>query len=229
MVLAHQDWAPRLEEIEPGAIQVRTVLTRQGGESLEQALDRACPRAPEAWRPPELDPDEPVLSFYTSGTTGKPKGVMLTHRKLTFGGPNMAQNYGLRAEDVTLAALPMVHVFCIASPFMGAFSSGGGVVVMESFKTEEALAAIARHRVTWFPGVPTMFTYLLKALDESRAYVADLTRALDENQDERVRAMCAWALGRIGGDAAARALREAAGTARGLLQEEIDLALEDLA
>lgn len=74
MVLAHQDWTPRLEEIEPGAIQVRTVLTRQGGQSLEQALDRACPQAPEAWRPPELDPDEPVLTFTPRAPPASPRG-----------------------------------------------------------------------------------------------------------------------------------------------------------
>ena len=61
------------------------------------------------------------------------------------------------------------------------------------------------------------------------AYVADLARALDEDRDERVRAMCAWALGRIGGKAAARALRKASGTAQGPLQEDIDLALAESA
>ena len=178
MVLAHRDWAGRLDELEGGAPEVRAVIIRRGDESLEQALARACPEAPAALSPPVMNPDMPALTFYTSGTTGKPKGVVLTHRNITFGGPNVAQNYGLRAEDITLAALPMVHVFCIASPFMGSFSSGGAVVVVDGFKSEEVLAAIAEHRVTWFPGVPTMFTYLLNTLDESRHDVSSLRMGL---------------------------------------------------
>ncbi len=192
MVLVHQDWAARLDKAAGDAPKVGTVITRQAGEDLAQTLNSACPESPDAWTPPALAPDALALIFYTSGTTGKPKGVVLTHRNLTFGGPNVAQNYGLRAEDITLAVLPMVHVFCIASPFMGSFSSGGSVVVMDGFKSEKVLAAIARHRVTWFPGVPTMFTYLLSTLDESRHDVSSLRMGLAGGASLPVEVLRQW-------------------------------------
>jgi long-subunit acyl-CoA synthetase (AMP-forming) len=67
---------------------------------------------------------------------------MISHKNLTFSGPNVARSYGLREGDVTIAALPLVHVFANASPVFGSLSSGGTVVVMERFKSEDVFEAV---------------------------------------------------------------------------------------
>ena len=127
---------------------------------------------------PASKPEDLAIIFYTSGTTGRPKGVMLTHSNLTFGGGNTAQNYGLRDDDITIAVLPLVHVFANASPVLGSLSSGGTVVVIERFKTEWVYEAIERYQVTWFPGVPTMFSYLMSAFSDNRRDVSSLRMGL---------------------------------------------------
>jgi long-chain acyl-CoA synthetase len=118
------------------------------------------------------------MIFYTSGTTGTPKGVMISHRNVTFGAGNMAQNYGLTASDITIVCLPLNHIFANASPFWGALASGGSAVVMERFQTEPVFDAIQKERITWFPGVPTMFSFLLSAFDDHPRDISSLRMGL---------------------------------------------------
>lgn len=152
----------QLQEIIPNLSTVKHYLVKTDAQTLEEALgEHTGPLNTTA--PAECDPEDLAIMFYTSGTTGKPKGVMISHGNLTFSGPNVAQSYGLREGDVTIAALPLVHVFANASPVLGSLSSGGTVVVMERFKSEDVFEAVARYGVTWYPGVPTMFHYLLSA------------------------------------------------------------------
>lgn len=145
---------------------MRSVVVKEPGELLFQTLERTCGSLRGELMHPG-GPEDLAFIFYTSGTTGRPKGVMLNHRNLVFGGANTAQNYGLRESDAALVCLPLVHIFANASPVLGALNSGGRAVIMERFQSQPALEAMERAEVTWFPGVPTMFAYLLEAMEES--------------------------------------------------------------
>lgn len=166
-----------LEDLRERAPQLNRMLVKREGESLLETIEKQS-GVMKPFESPERSPDDLVFIFYTSGTTGLPKGVTLTHRNLTFGGANTAQNYGLRETDVTIACLPLVHIFANASPVFGSLNSGGCVVVMERFQTEMVFKAIEQYQVTWFPGVPTMFGYLLNAFDEKWEKVTSLRMAL---------------------------------------------------
>ena len=191
-LILHEDFSPVIEEIKDEIPLVKNVIVRKGHETMEKAVENTVGTPPLTIKQADLKPDDAAIMFYTSGTTGSPKGVILTHRNFCFGGPNVAQNYGLREEDVTIAVLPLVHVFCVASPFFGSLSSGGSVVVLEKFKTELVFEAIAKYKVTWFPGVPTMFIYLLNGLSENKHDLSSLRMGLSGGASLPVEVLKEW-------------------------------------
>ena len=140
----------------------RAIFRAEEDFSICKTLDRLAPSS-RSLQPVDLSSADNAIIFYTSATLGQAKGVMLSHDNFAFSGPNIAKAYGLQAEDIALAVLPLVHVFALASPVFGSLSSGGTVVIMERFQADSVLQALEDYNVTWFPGVPTMFNYLYHA------------------------------------------------------------------
>jgi len=176
-LLTTSEFEPLLQEINGQADHLKEIVTKEDGQSLLQALKMRV-KAMKTVVDQDRAPDDAAFIFYTSGSTGRPKGVVLTHRNLIFGGANTAQNYGLQETDVTIACLPLVHIFANASPVFGSLNSGGSVIVTPRFQTEVVFEAIEKYQVTWFPGVPTMFGYLLNEFDAKPRNVSALRMGL---------------------------------------------------
>ena len=192
VLILHEKFSPLIEEIRSELPLVKHSIVRKGSETIDRTIENRIGFPLSRIGERDFDPDDPAIMFYTSGTTGRPKGVILTHRNFCFGGPNVAQNYGLRESDVTIAVLPLVHVFCVASPVFGSLSSGGSVVVLERFRTDLVFEAIEKYRVTWFPGVPTMFTYLLNGLSENTHDLSSLKMGLSGGASLPVEVLKDW-------------------------------------
>jgi long-chain acyl-CoA synthetase len=110
-----------------------------------------------------MNSDDTAVIIYTSGTTGRPKGAELTHFQMYMAATVAADTFGYRTDDVSMAVLPLFHVFGLSSVMNCAIRSGATLVLVPRFEVGAVLDAIEQHRVTVFCGVPTMFVALLHA------------------------------------------------------------------
>lgn len=116
-------------------------------------------------RPAEVESDdEPFAILYTPGTTGTPKGVVLSHENLVRTARGTAEMIGLRNE-VMLCCLPLYHIFGLSPVLLSAIASGSSLVLQGRFNAEATFDLAERFGATVFHGVPTMFVMALRELD----------------------------------------------------------------
>ena len=146
-----------------GGIEEIFTFDDASGATPFSALTDAAELAEE----PEIDPGTDLVALpYSSGTTGGPKGVMLTHRNLV---ANMAQldgteslARGVSEDDTLIAVLPFFHIYGLVLIMNWVLSRGGRIVVMPRFELEEFLGAIQEHGVTYMHLVPPILLALAK-------------------------------------------------------------------
>jgi fatty-acyl-CoA synthase len=111
--------------------------------------------------PPPGEDESPLALLYTSGTMGKPKGVVLSHRNLVETAVRSAEVLALTPDDRVLGAVPLFTVFGV-HVVLTTLVSGGALVLEERFEPADALELIERERLTVVHGVPTMFQLLMR-------------------------------------------------------------------
>lgn len=107
--------------------------------------------------------DDPCMILYTSGTTGRPKGAVLTHGNLVWNAINVVVDSDLAHDEVTLVSAPLFHTASLGMTCLPTLLKGGTVVLEEAFDEHRALELIARHRVTLLFGVPAIYQRLADA------------------------------------------------------------------
>jgi long-chain acyl-CoA synthetase len=117
----------------------------------------------------EVDMDDVALMTYTSGTTGLPKGAMLTYRNALYKSAAAADCNGVTQDDVLLAIAPLYHIAGMAMGINVTLYTGATTVLLLRFDPVAALQAIARHRVTWWYSIAPMNVACMQVPD-ARAY-----------------------------------------------------------
>ena len=123
------------------------------------AMDRVRPETLSA----RLQPEDIFCLLYTSGTTGRPKGVMIPHRQIAWNAYNTVVSWQLRATDRVQIYTPMYHAGGLTVFMAPLFAIGGSVVLHNGFDPAELLQAFGDYRCTILFGVPTIFKMLLDA------------------------------------------------------------------
>jgi len=109
--------------------------------------------------------DQDGLLMYTSGTTGRPKGVVLSQRNILAGGHNVAKAHALSSRDKALCVLPLFHINGLCVTLIAPLVSCGSVVMPPRFSTSKFWCWIEDYSCTWFSVVPTQISYLLRDAD----------------------------------------------------------------
>lgn len=101
--------------------------------------------------------------LYTSGTTGKQKAAMLTHKNLVVNSEQCYVGLQARPDDIYMCVLPMFHVFAFTACILMPLYSGATISILESFQPKEVIETLLKDEITIFMGVPSMYVVLLEA------------------------------------------------------------------
>lgn len=182
---------PELKDCEPGQLQseklpyLKNVILlgdeRKPGmflwsDILEMAKDVTDEELRERFN--SLDPEDVINMQYTSGTTGFPKGVMLTHNNIVNNGINIAECMNLSNKDRLCIPVPFFHCFGCVIGTMASVSCGATMVPVQEFSAEAVLKTIDKEKCTAVHGVPTMFIAELNHPDFDKYDLSTLRRGV---------------------------------------------------
>ncbi|MFJ9039574.1 o-succinylbenzoate--CoA ligase [Streptomyces sp. NPDC102406] len=155
-------------------VQVGTQVLTQEGTQVSTSYDELLSTVPPGAGPLDerVTGDDTCIIMYTSGTTGRPKGAMLTHANITWNALNVLVDIDLAADERALVSAPLFHTAGLNMLALPVLLKGGTCVLVESFDPAQTLDLVARHGITFMFGVPTMYDLVAR---EPAFPTADLT------------------------------------------------------
>ncbi len=172
LLFTRAEYLGRVEPLRPGLPSLRDVVLAGDRRRGYAHVDDAAPAPGVEVEGP--GPDDEALIVYTSGTTGHPKGVVLTQGNLLVDARQIAAWHGLGPDDRMMCVLPIHHVNGIVVTLVTPLVCGGAVVLCRKFQTGSFFPLLARERVNIVSVVPTLLAFLLQGLDKGTVALGGL-------------------------------------------------------
>jgi fatty-acyl-CoA synthase len=182
--LSAAELAYQLDDAEPGLLLVEDEYDALADETLAAATTKPRRARLGAPAPPgdalgaEVEDDDPLLLVYTSGTTGRPKGALLTHANCFWTNLSFDLTTGVSQDDVALQVLPQFHCGGWNVQPLLAWWKGATVLLERGFEAERCLRLIEERRVTTIMGVPAIYLFLSQEPRFATADLSSLSRAV---------------------------------------------------
>jgi fatty-acyl-CoA synthase len=159
-MIAEADLAANLERV----VGINPIL--EIGPQYESELSRQDGRSP----PPNAQPEDGLVILYTSGTTGLPKGAVISHRAMLARALIFSSELGIAPHDTFVAWAPLFHM-ASTDHALATLLRGGTVVVVDGFQLEPLLTAVSRHDIGWLVLIPGMVEAFVEGLKAQRTKV----------------------------------------------------------
>ena len=172
IALVQTELAGHLEGIR--SIQCFCVFDAEGHSEWHRLCSKTAPDSVIA----EMTPEDPALIYYTSGTTGLPKGVVLSHRAVLFAAEMFSRHLAISPGDRALVTGSMAFILHLIVNGLTSLNHGATLVLLERFHPEMAVQAIEKHRTTFLMAVPTAYVMMLNWMGGKRCDLSSLRFAI---------------------------------------------------
>ncbi len=161
VLIYSSEWKEQVNELRPtlATVQHFVAIGETAQPDDKVFAERESCRATLTDRP-DLSMDDPWAIFYTGGTTGLPKGAIMTHGNMAWNSINTVMSWGLTAEDVAALQLPLFHIGGPNIFMLPLVHVGGKTILCRNFDLEQTFDLIANGGLTHFVGVPTMYVMM---------------------------------------------------------------------
>jgi len=160
VLIYSEDWRAQVEELKPACVTVEHVVAITNPGQGERDINERDAMSAELDEIPELDLDDPWGIYYTGGTTGLPKGAVITHGNITWNSVNTITSWGITGQHKAALQLPFFHIGGPNIFMVPLVHAGGTTILCSSFDPDETFDLVEHSGITHYVAVPTMFQML---------------------------------------------------------------------
>jgi fatty-acyl-CoA synthase len=166
------DFSDKIKSIKAAGLPVINYF-RHGGDTLPEdpLMNDVVAPLPTGEPVPvrEVTLDDPLFIMYTSGTTGDPKGAMLTHGNILFGAIHSLVGYGVNQSYKSLVVAPLFHIGALAASATPVIYAGGSLILKSFYNASEVIKLIVKEKINYMFAVPVMFQMMTRSDEWDRA------------------------------------------------------------